>query len=42
MTTIHAYAARKAGGPLGPFEYDPGPLGRDEVEIDVLACPPVP
>jgi uncharacterized zinc-type alcohol dehydrogenase-like protein len=38
MTTIHAYAATAAGGPLEPFEYEPGPLGHDEVEIDVLAC----
>ncbi|HOX24529.1 MAG TPA: NAD(P)-dependent alcohol dehydrogenase [Candidatus Krumholzibacteria bacterium] len=35
---IHAYAATAPGGPLRPFDYDPGPLGVDQVEIDVLAC----
>ena len=32
---IKAYAASEAGGELRPFEYDPGPLGRHEVEIEV-------
>lgn len=35
---IHGYAAEKPGGELRPFEYDPGPLGPDEVEIDVKSC----
>ncbi len=35
---IKAYAATEAGGPLKPFEYDPGPLGRQEVELDVEYC----
>jgi uncharacterized zinc-type alcohol dehydrogenase-like protein len=35
---IRAYAARKAGGRLEPFEYDPGELGPEQVEIDVTAC----
>ncbi len=35
---IKAYAARAAGGRLEPFEYDPGDLGPEQVEIDVLAC----
>ncbi len=35
---IKAYAATEAGGELKPFEYDPGPLGRYEVEIDVESC----
>lgn len=35
---IKAFAALKAGDPLQPFEYDPGPLGRDEVEIAVESC----
>ncbi len=35
---IHAYAAKKAGEKLEPFEYDPGELGGDEVEIDVEYC----
>jgi uncharacterized zinc-type alcohol dehydrogenase-like protein len=38
MTTIHAYAATKAGGALEPFEYTAGPLKMDEVEIDVVTC----
>lgn len=33
---IHAYAARQPGGPLEPFEYDPGELNASEVELDVL------
>ena len=35
---IKAYAASERGGKLEPFEYDPGQLGRYEVEIDVEAC----
>ena len=35
---IKAYAASEAGGELKPFEYDPGPLGSDEVEIEVEHC----
>ncbi|GAC1626909.1 MAG: NAD(P)-dependent alcohol dehydrogenase [Nevskia sp.] len=35
---IHAYAAESAGGRLKPFEYDPGPLGAEEVEIAVEHC----
>ena len=35
---IKAYAASEAGGELKPFEYDAGPLGRHEVEIDVEHC----
>lgn len=35
---INAYAAQAAGQPLQPFEYDPGPLGRDEIEIAVESC----
>ncbi|MGB3491778.1 MAG: NAD(P)-dependent alcohol dehydrogenase [Elainellaceae cyanobacterium] len=35
---IHAYAAQKNGDKLQPFEYDPGELGADEVEIDVEYC----
>ena len=35
---IHAYAAEKAGGPLQPFEYDPGPLHAEQVEIAVEHC----
>jgi alcohol/geraniol dehydrogenase (NADP+) len=35
---IHAYAAFEPGGELRPFEYDPGPLGAGEVEIEVKHC----
>src|SRR5690606_2879227 len=36
--TIHAFAAHHAGDQLQPFEYDPGPLGPEEVEIAVEYC----
>jgi uncharacterized zinc-type alcohol dehydrogenase-like protein len=35
---IHAYAASEAGGELTPFEYEPGPPGTTEVDIDVEYC----
>lgn len=35
---FHAYAAATAGAELKPFEYDPGPLGAKEVQIQVEAC----
>jgi uncharacterized zinc-type alcohol dehydrogenase-like protein len=35
---IQAYAAFEPGGELKPFEYDPGPLGAGEVEIEVEHC----
>jgi len=35
---IKAYAATEAGAPLTPFEYDPGPLGNKDVEINVEYC----
>ncbi|MEX1119199.1 MAG: NAD(P)-dependent alcohol dehydrogenase [Terrimicrobiaceae bacterium] len=38
MPTIHAYAASSARGPLQPFEYDPGELKPEEVEIKVTHC----
>jgi len=38
MSTIKAWAAKTAGGKLEPFEYDPGPLGDEEVEIAVEYC----
>lgn len=38
MAGIRAWAARRARGPLEPFEYDPGPLGPDDVEIAVEHC----
>lgn len=35
---IQAYAATEPGGKLEPFEFDPGPLGPDQVEIEVQSC----
>jgi uncharacterized zinc-type alcohol dehydrogenase-like protein len=35
---IKAYAASTAGGQLTPFEYDPGPLGYHDVDIEVEHC----
>lgn len=35
---FRAYAAEEAGGKLKTFEYDPGALGPDHVEIDVDYC----
>ncbi len=35
---INAYAAQEADGQLTPFEYDPGPLGHRDVEINVEYC----
>lgn len=35
---IRAYAADEPGGELKPFEYDPGVLGEEEVEINVEYC----
>jgi len=35
---IKAYAAYKRGGELKSFEYDPGELGEEEVEINVEYC----
>jgi uncharacterized zinc-type alcohol dehydrogenase-like protein len=38
MPTFHAYAASVAKGQLEPFSFDPGPLGPEEVEIEVSYC----
>lgn len=35
---IKAYAAKKPGGKFEPFEYVPGELGDDQVEINVEYC----
>ena len=35
---IKAYAAFEPGGELKPFDYDPGPLGDHDVEIEVDYC----
>jgi D-arabinose 1-dehydrogenase-like Zn-dependent alcohol dehydrogenase len=38
MPTFHAYAANTVHGPLLPFEFDPGEIGDEEVEIKVSHC----
>jgi alcohol/geraniol dehydrogenase (NADP+) len=38
MSEIRALAATQARGKLEPFSYDPGPLGDEQVEIDVQYC----
>ncbi len=38
MNTIHAYAAKEPKTPLQPFEFEPGELGPDQVEIKVSHC----
>jgi uncharacterized zinc-type alcohol dehydrogenase-like protein len=38
MSTFKAYAAATAAGELKPFEYDPGALGAEDVEIKVEYC----
>ena len=35
---FHAYAAHAPGGRLEPFDYDPGPLAEDDIEIEVRHC----
>jgi alcohol/geraniol dehydrogenase (NADP+) len=37
-TNFHAYAASQPHAALEPFEYDPGDLGPEEVEIQVTHC----
>lgn len=36
--SLRAYAALSKGAPLQPFEFDPGPLGNEQVEIAVEYC----
>lgn len=38
MVLIHALATTEAGVKLQPFSYDPGPLGDEQVEIEVRYC----
>lgn len=38
MSTIHAYAATEPNGLLQPYDYDPGDLGPEEVEVQVSHC----
>lgn len=37
-SSIKALAAARPGAPLEPFEFDPGPLGPEQVEIAVEYC----
>jgi alcohol/geraniol dehydrogenase (NADP+) len=37
-TSIKAYAAHAQGQPLQPYEFDPGPLRDDQIEIKVSYC----
>ena len=36
--TIQAFAAMERGAPLEAFDFDPGPLGAEQVEIAVSHC----
>lgn len=36
--TIHAWAAAEKGGALKPFDYEPGALGAEQVEVKVEHC----
>ena len=38
MTTVHAYAAAEAGGPLEPLEYELPDLPPDRVDVEVESC----
>jgi uncharacterized zinc-type alcohol dehydrogenase-like protein len=38
MPNFKAYAASQPGAPLEPFSFDPGPLGPEDVEIQVTHC----
>jgi len=38
ISKIRAWAAPAAKKPLAPFEYDPGPLDAEEVEVTVEHC----
>ena len=38
MTMINAYAALEPKGKLQPYQYDPGELANDDIEIEVKFC----
>jgi alcohol/geraniol dehydrogenase (NADP+) len=38
MTKVRAWAAKSAGAKLERYEYDPGPIGREDVDIAVESC----
>ncbi len=35
---FRAYAAPTPGAPLVPFEFEPAPLGPDQVEVEIISC----
>ena len=35
---IKAYALSEPNGQLQPFEYDPGELAADQIEINIIHC----
>ena len=35
---INAFAVMEAGGKLQHYQYDPGPIASNEVEIDIEYC----
>jgi uncharacterized zinc-type alcohol dehydrogenase-like protein len=37
-SSVEAFAAMKAGGPLEPWSFEVGALGQQEVDIDVTHC----
>lgn len=38
MTTVQAYATFERGGELKPYEYELGPIGPDQVDLEVMYC----
>lgn len=38
MTKVNAYAAMEAGSTLEPFEYELGPLGSNDIDIEMEYC----
>ena len=38
MTMVNAWAASEAGGALSEFQYELGPIGPQDVDIDVEHC----
>ena len=37
-TTVHAYAALTANGPLEPFSYELSEIGTEQIDIQVEYC----
>ncbi|WP_212003875.1 NAD(P)-dependent alcohol dehydrogenase [Chitinophaga sp. HK235] len=38
MSMINAWAAKSAKGKFEPYQYDPGPIGPEEVDVEVEYC----